>query len=648
MFDDAKKYTDTGLRTQWDKYFRVYRGQRVIRNYEGISDPVIRESFTIVETLVANIASGLPKFHFIKTNEEQTDETDVLNGMLDYYMICNEMGLKNQEWVRDTLLYGTAILHVDWRDGKPWITNIPLRDFFVDPTSTGMVRTTNPALYAGYEYLARKEVLARERIFDPEMESEAGTVGKWVPKYQNLNEAIPEQSNAAGQGGDRKSMDKVFKDLFNHSTLGDSAFTKQLHIIKLYDLNTGRVLEIANRKVIIFDEPTWCQRDEQTRQVVVMNPDGDEIPSVQKLDEIKPFLPFAVLRDYVDTSLFYGEGEMAVIMQDAELLNDYEAMDIDNNAYQNTPMYTIDPQFADIAPEIETISGAVYPIPKGALNIIERPQLSADLTAKKDAIVARMRSATGADEVVQGISQDQSRITATEVSSTLSQAQTRFSTKISNLESEGYAQLAQIIFKLVQIFVSQKTAIRIVGKQGVYFKDYDPWDYNGEWEAHAVLDSTIKQQQLEVGQKLNQVYEQINNDPQGIFNPVETKRWTVQHIDPDFTDEEFNELLAAPKPQGPSPEQQQQLVDIKRSEISAAGMIYRYAQPFEKAQIDVLLGLNPDPMHEAMEAHQATQMGAQQADLLNPNSTADNKPEPAAQALLKPVNQPPAMQPAAA
>lgn len=635
MYDDAKTYTDTGFRTRWDNYFKVYRGQRVIRNYEGISDPVIRESFTIIETLVANIASGLPKFHFIKTNEEQTDETDVLNGMLDYYMICNQMGLKNQEWVRDMLMYGTGVLHVDWRDGKPWIENIPLRDFFVDPTATGLVQTVSPAKYAGFEYLLDKEVARREQIFNAETE-------QWEPKYQNLDTI----GTLPSDNGDKKSMDKTFKDMFNKSTLGETASKNQIHVIKLYDLMSGKLVEIGNRKAFIFYDETWCQREEQTRPVVVEGPDGQDIPSIQTLDAIAPFLPFAILRDYVDTSLFYGEGEMAIIMQDAELLNDYESMMIDNNAYQNTPMYTIDPQFADIAAEIETISGAVYPLPKGALNMMPIAQLSSDLEEKEQAIIARMRSATGADEVVQGISQDNSRVTATEVSTTLSQAQTRFSTKISNLESEGYAQLAIIIFKLVQIFVDQKTAIRIVGKQGVYFKDYDPWSYNGEWEAHAELDTTQQANQLAIGQKNNQVYTLLQDDPNHIFNPVEVKRWIVQHEDPDMSDQQFNELLAPPvDPNQPTPEQQQQVADIEKAKITAAGMIYQYATPFERAQIDVTIGLQADPMHEVTEEMQAIEMGAKQADLLNPLTNADNKPEPN----LTPAPAPPlAMQPTAA
>lgn len=637
MYDDSKRYTDTGLRTNWDNYFKVYKGKRVVRNYEGISDPVIRESHTIIETLVANIAGGNPKFHFVQTNEEQSADTEILNGMLDYYMICNQMGLKNQEWVREMLLYGTAVLHIAWRDGKPWIENIPLRDFFVDPTSTCMVQGVNPARYAGFEYLADKEVLKRQQIYDADKQT-------MVDKYQHLDDigydssANETSGGASGGNGDHKSMDKAFKDMFNGSTLGDTATERQIHVILMYDLLSEKLVEIGNRKQFIYYEETHLQREEMTKEVEIevpdtADPDGIKTKYVKitkKLDAIEPFLPFAILRDYVDTSQFYGEGEMAVIMGDAELLNDYESMDIDNNAYQNTPMYWIDPQFADLAPEIETIPGAVYPIPKGAMGALERPQLSGDLDQKKDRIAARMRSATAADETMQGMTQDKGRITATEVSSSISQAQNRFSTKISNLENEGYAQLGTIIFKMVQIFVTTKTAVRIVGPMGTAFKDFDPWEYNGEWEAHVELDTTIKQKQLEVGQKDNQIFVQLSEDPHGVFDPVEVKRFIVQHIDPTVTDEKFNKMLA--KQAGPSAsqvqEEAQMAMELQKSELQATANIYRWANPFIKSQIETILKMTPDPMHEQEEHTTAIEHGAKQADLLNPMTTADGQADP--------------------
>lgn len=636
MFDDSKKYTNGQLRTNWDNYFKVYKGKRVIRNYEGVSDPVIRESHTIIETLVANIAGGNIKFHFVQTMEEQSNDTEVLNELLDYYMLCNNFSLKNQEWVRDMLLYGTAILGVEWREGEPFIFNIPLRDFFVDPTSTGLVQTINPARYAGYEYLASKKAMKRMQIYDAEQQ-------KWIPRYQHLDDIGIDKSTTSKAQGKKGSMDKAFKDLFNGSTLGEKAVEDQIHVIKLYDLDTGLLVEIGNRKEFIYKQQSWCQREEKTRTVQVLV-DGELITTTQKLDKIDPFLPFAVIRDYIDTSQFYGSGEMELLINDAELLNDYEAMQVDNNAYQNTPMYWIDPQYADLAAEIETIPGAVYPIPRNAIGAMERPQLSTDIDNKEDRILARMRRATAADEAVQGVSQSQSRTTATEVSTQLSQAQTRFATKIQNLENEGYAQLALLIFKMVQIFVTKKTAIRIVGKMGVYFKDFDPWEYNGKWQAHAQLDSTIKAQQVEVGLKDQAVFEAMSKLPN--VNQIELTRWWVQKKDPNMTDQTFNSLLLPPAQPQPSEAELKGQADVEKTRLTSMATIYNNAPPLVKGQIEEQFGLVGDPKHIGDAHNEFLKQANEGADHMDAATRADGSVVPGMEGMINPPQPTPAQAPA--
>lgn len=620
LFNDSKTYQKK-MRVNWDNYFKVYKQQRVFRNYEGVSDISTQEAHTIIETLVANIASGTPKFHFVRTNEEQAEDTEILNEMLDYWLLCNQIGLKNQEWVRDMLMYGTGILGVEWREGEPFIFNIPLRDFFVDPTSTGLVQTLNPAEYAGYEYLASKKALKREKIYDAERNA-------WVERYQNLDELGPADLKGGGNGS--KGMDKAFKDMFAGSTLGDKATEDQIHVIKLYHLPSGRLVEIGNKKKFIYNKPMWSQREEESRKVFV-TVDGQEIETEQKLDQIKPFLPFAVLRDYIDSSQFYGSGEMELIINDAELLNDYESMQVDNNAYQNTPMYWIDPQFADMAAEIETIPGAVYPIPRNAMGALERPQLSGDLDNKQDRIMQRMRRATAADEAVQGGAIGNSRTTATEVSTQLQQAQIRFATKVTNLESEGYAQLALLVFKIAQIFVTKRTAVRIVGKMGTMFKDFDPWEYNGKWQAHAQLDTTIKQNQVEVGLKDQSVYESLKSTPG--LDPIAIARWWVQKKDPTMTDDDFNKfILPAEEPKE----------DVKDMVV----MQYKDLEPWARYQAQIKAGFDPDPGLMQDQKNRMLRQAVEGADLADPATMADGTPVPGMESVITPPEPTPALEPA--
>ncbi len=547
-------------------------------------------------------------------------------------MLCNQMGLKNQEWVRDMLMYGTGVLGIEWRDGKPFIFNIPIRDFFFDPTATAMVQTITPAQYSGHEYLADKEVLKNEKIFDPERDNTDGSVGAWIPRYTNLDKLGPPDKKG-GKSGGSNSMDKAFKDMFKNSTLDNVATENQVHVIRLHHLPSGRIYEIGNKKEFIYNRPTWCQRKEITRTEVEFI-EGKEVEIPRKLDEIKPFLPYAILRDYIDSSQFLGAGEMELLVEDAELVNDYEAMQIDNNAYQNTPMYWVDPQFADLIPEIETIPGAVYPIPKNAMGTIERPQLSTDLDNKQERVLQRMRRATAADEAVQGGSTGNSRTTATEVQTQMNQANLRFRTKISNLESEGYAQLALIIYKCVQIFVTTKTAVRIVGKKGVNFKDYDPWEYNGEWQASAQLDNTIKGAEIEVGLKDQSVYESLKDNPR--IDRVELDRWWVQKKDPTITDEAFNKWIIPP-PQGP---------DEDANDRDFLQVSYKDLEPWGKYQAQKDLGWEPDPGLLGDMQNRMLRQANEGADLSDPLTDAENKPILGADALFNNENAPPAAKPA--
>jgi hypothetical protein len=614
MYITAKRYIDVSYRNYWDKYFRIYKRQRVDRHYEGIADPVIPEVFTIIELLVAEIAGGDIAFHFKRTNEEQTENTDTLNSLLAYWLECNNMGMRNQEWVREMLQYGTGILHITWVDGKPKIDNIPLRDWFFNPQATSMADCT----YAGFAYLGNKALMEQEKVYD-------AATNKMVLKYDltDVGPATP---------ADAKQMDKQFKDQFNGTTLPvNEAISQQVFVVLMYDLISGKVIEMANGQKIIYQKDIPYQMEKLTRIVPVpdpTDPTGQKIiQSKQTLDAIDPFIPFAVLRDYVDTSLMLGEGEIAIIADRGEDLNDYEAMDIDNTAYQNTPMYQIDPQFADLATEIETIPGAVYPIPKGAISSLPIAEIAGNLDQKKDRVIAQMRSATGADEALSPAA-DPRRTTATEVVDNSATSQNRFSTKIDNLQNEGYAQLGDILWKMAQIFLDEPTSVPINTPNGTAFDEYDRWKFTGPWHPQVELATTARKRQIEMGQKDNQIFQILADDPKGIFDPVEIKRWEMQHIDETLTDEEFNKLLAPEAPPGPTEDDKRLAMDVERAKLQGMATIFQYASEFDQAQIETAFGLQPDPMHEIAEQTNAIQHGAKQADLLNPLTNADNQPEP--------------------
>lgn len=526
----AKDYYKRNYKDKHDDYWKCYNSIRTRRGYEGISDDFVPEAFTIIESVKANVAGGKPRFNFMPMREEQKQDTEVLNELLDYYWDCNRMTQKTLNWVQDMLLYGNGILFVSWEDTKPRIINIPLSDFFVDPTATHFNHPEEPGYpkYAGYEYLTDKDALKNAKLVDPE-------TGEMTEKYKNIDEI--EDFSAK----EWEKLDKETKEGFIGSTLGKDAIKTQVRCIVYY--TKKKKIIVANGKTIIYEGKNPYQRPARTEQVTSVI-DGVETTTEREVPEIKPFLPFAILRNYVDSSLFYAMGDMEVILDSQEALNDVSNQKRDNLTYNLNNMWQIDPQFAHLKDQIESLPGAVYPIPRGALAPIEKAMIGGDADNEMLRIKDEMRRATAADEVIQGVSQDKGRVTATEVTAQLNQASQRFSTKLQTLEDEGYAQLGRILFKMIQIFVTTEIAVRVVGSNGVAWRDFDPNEYTGDYEPKVTLLSTQKAIRAEEGQKYLQVHQIAAQSP--FVDQMEFMRIYFEKV-LDLPDEEIKRLIKPPQ-----------------------------------------------------------------------------------------------------
>lgn len=497
-FKEARDYIKNNYEEDWKDYWKCYNNIRTRIGYDGISNDFVPETFTIIESVKANIAGGKPKWMFVPLTEEQKQETTILNQMMDFYWEQNRMTQKTLNWVQDMLVYGNGVLMVSWETDMPRITNIPLQDFFVDPTATHMNHSEELGYpkYAGYRYLTDRDSLRKKKITDVE-------TGEQTAYYKNIDN-IPDYNSKWDK------LDKDAKESFIGSTLGKDAMKKQVECI-VYFTKKKKII-VANRQTIIYEGENPYKRDARTEKVDVIQ-DGQVVQIDQEIPEIKPFLPFAILRNYVDGSLFYAKGDIAQIIGRQETLNDISNQKQDNITYVLNNMWQIDPQFAHLAEQIESVPGAVYPIPQGALTPIEKQMISGDADNEMFRIRDEMRRATAADEIVQGASQEKGRITATEVQAQVNQANQRFATKLTTLESEGYAQLGRIMFKMVQIFVTQEMAVRIIGQDGVEWRDYDPNEYSGEYEPHVELESTQKVLKQEEGQKYANAVQIVMNSP---------------------------------------------------------------------------------------------------------------------------------------
>lgn len=529
-FDKARNYVKNNYQTVWEDCFKAYNGIRTRRGYSGVADDFVPETFSIVESLKASIAGTKPKFKYMPLTEEQKQDTTTLNALVDFYWSQNNMTEKLLNWVGDMIVYGNGIFMVSWEKYQPLIQHIPLSDFFVDPTATHLNRPEEPGYpsYAGHRYLTSMNALEAATKIDVE-------TGELVKMYKNLDKVV---------GGDEvDDDDKSRKEAFIGSTLGKDAAKSQVEIITYF--TARKKIVVANRGTIILEEDTPFYRAEEIIPVEA-EIDGQVMKTEHTVPEIQGFLPYAILRNYVDSNLFFARGDVEVILPTQEALNDTSSQKRDNVAYSLNNMWQIDPRFKHLAEQIESMPGAIFPIPKGALTPIEKQDISPSADTEINRLQQQMRTATAADAAVQGTAQKFSRTTATEVAAQLNQASTRFTTKVQNLEDEGFAQLARIIYKMIRIFVEKPLAVRVVGKEGVTWKDYDPAEFVGEYQPRVILEATANAEAQQMAQTMQVAAQFSLNNP--LVNQSAFLRKMYESLFPDMPEDEMNELLSPPAP----------------------------------------------------------------------------------------------------
>lgn len=467
-YKSAYDYTKTHYHKVWEDSWKSYHNERTSSQYDGVASNFVPETFTIVESIKANIIGGEQSFEYFPTRDDQNADTKALNSLVQHYWYTNNFPQESLKWVQDDIVLGTGIMWQFWDQDRGVVPKyVPLKDNFVDPTASNY----QTAEYAGFRYLTTIQELEAQEIWDPEKE-------KMVKKYKNLTK-VKESPR-----GDKDKLDKEKKDDLLGSTLNNEAKKDQVEVI--YYLDKEKLIEVANRSVVIFEEETPFQRKEST----ITSFDDMGNPVEITIPAIEPFLPFAPARNYIDGSLFYARGDAEVILPTQELLNDTSSQKTDNLTYIINKVMLIDPAYSDEGDKLDMVPGAKFYIPPGAVEWMTQQPIGSDIDNEMIRITDTMRRATAADEIIQGVGQQKGRITATEIRAQLAQAGTRFSVKLKNLEREGMKILADNMFKLIQINVNQEMAVRVIGSEGAEFMNYNPGEYLGEYEPRVMLDTT--------------------------------------------------------------------------------------------------------------------------------------------------------------
>lgn len=515
-FKASWDYTEGSWHSRWQDNYYLYNNQRVRRGYEGITDTFVPMTFSTVETLTSGLFGSKPKFNYLPPAERSDQKTDILNALLDFYWDKDQWSLKVINTGRGMFREGTSVDYFCWERDHPVLINVPIRDFFIDPMATSIEN----ARYVGRRYLTTKKELESFEIIDLE-KSVDPSVPIMKPKYTNLDKLEDYKSP--------ENTDKEQKDMWYGSTISEPA-DGQVEVIEYW--TNDKTISVANRCTVIEDSENYYKAKARAN--------GEEFP--------QGIMPFADARDYVDASLFYAKGEVDFIGEEQELLNDITNQNIDAVTYTLNPMFRLDPKYLHLLNEIESLPGAGVPAEQGAFEWLPFQPVPGDAFNERTNIKNEIRETTASNEVVKGGATEGGKATATEINAQVAGAGQRINLKVTQIENGYFHRMARIVFAMVKLYVTEPMMVRILGKDGARWEEFDPAEFQGEYEPRVQLDISIEQKKREDAANAKELLAAFLGDMD--VNQQELKKLVLQRsfdLDPDEV-----ELLMQPNPMDPS------------------------------------------------------------------------------------------------
>lgn len=581
-FRNSRHYTEGGFWETWEASWKLFNNQRVSIGYDGYADTFIPETYTEVQSIKAHLINGDLQIEFMPTKPDQTGDATVLQDVFNYAWYKDFMDQKLDGTITEYLVTGNCyIWSYPGADGFPCQKVVSAKDCFFDPMITNYYELCEYG-YGGFRYITTLDDLKDTMVVNPDYDPADPKSEEMIERFEHLNEV----GTFSGDESDPTAKQE------REEMLADAALQDkegQVECIVYYDRE--RMITIANRTIVIEDVPTPFQRKART----VESADDEGNPVSFEMPEIKPFVPCAPFRNLVDTNLWYARGDVEIIADSQERLNDVQAQKTDNLTYQLNRMWALDPNFAQKLDEIQSVPGAVFTIPPGALEQIPTQPIGPDADNEIARIKAEMQAASGANEAFQSTTQTSGRQSAYQINQNLVALGARFQVKIKNLQNEGMRILAQNMWKITQIFITKETPIRVQTAQGKSWSTYNPGLYLGDWDVEIKLGATAETIKETQRQQAMQFYLLASKQPfidqQGLFLKTSTDIF-------DISKRDAASLIMPPNPTPPPTVVPKLIESIKFEQL----------YPDEQAELLAESGIQPSPLREEQTGINASQV----------------------------------------
>ncbi len=461
----------------WQKYYHIFRFQaQEIRDGSNIYTPYTFMQCAVIQArLRDSLFSNRPFVSVLPLEGNDSEQAELLQNLLDW-QLNERIGLKRvigNDLLQSLIVYGTAICYTGWQLQKrkikrpfyqqqqlqdeqgiiydeqngqpysiakrqiiesdtvvyddPFIKNIDLFDFFVDPIAANI----NDARYCGhteYQTRAQLEKMVAENNYQIDFSKLEPVADPETASRKKHNMANYEQENEYGQGA--------------------------LYLVHHY-WQDDRHAVIINRKIMALDEPNpFWHGLKPYDKCCYQNLNGE----------------------------FYGMGVPEMCQQLQDELNTNRNQRIDYNSMTLRRMWKVRRGSGISQNDLKWRQNGIIQIADmNDIAEINVQQLPAAAFASEEAIKQDMRDVTGCHDIVMGLSN--SKETATSTRTKDSNASLRFHDISLAVEEGILLPIAHKCVALNQQFLTAERIIRVVGdKQGGQLLTINPLILGGSYD----------------------------------------------------------------------------------------------------------------------------------------------------------------------
>jgi len=452
-FKVAESYTNSFF-TRFQGYYELFRSYLQSGKLPFRSNLFIPKTFEIIETVAPRIVQAQRTFKTLPVEGMDVANAEAYSDLLKFQFQATDMEDVIEEWVKETLIYGTGFIKITWgKNDMPYPESVDIFDIFPDPKARNLEEA--------------KYIIHRVYRDIEDLESNPNYDKKVVAKLKKA-------------GGSAEDNAERTQRLSVAGTTAEDKDRKRFEILEYWGKYNGEDYIIAVEK---SGELLRCDK----------NP-------------YKCGHPFIVARDQIIPHELYGIGEVEPIESLQNELNDLRNQRMDNVKLSLNNMWEViagGVQFEDEL--ISRPGGVIHTTRPDALKPLDKNDVTQSGYNEEPIIKSDMERTTGANTAMAGalvspMGGTQGGVlnrTATAYQGSINQGDKRFNAKVNQIK-RGLIKAGRKFLELDQQFMDKPQVIRVVGKKGEQLIPVMPEDIKSNF------DLTIEVEYLDEFQRLQQ------------------------------------------------------------------------------------------------------------------------------------------------